>query len=405
MDTEKLILKLQLITLFDSISFGLIYAFLAPYLMVLGGDNVTTGMLAVSTLICELISINIAKDLIKAQGKRDALFTMFSIGVVSHVLLVLTRSYWFTIFARCLFSLTNQTQNIVKDLLVKKVSEDEVDYHLMVCNILRSSGFLIGPIVTGCLFNIGFSLSCILAAFLTLLSACLVLAIPKEKDDIPTEGADKSLIEQTVEQVSKTMVLFRKSNYKKNWDLLALKYLYISSVTIFFAKFPQILIYNFNADASVVGYTTSYMNAVTYIATYLAVTLKNKYEHVPMSILIYQGLLITFCSLLAACYAPVYTVFALACIPIIFARNYINTVWEKLYSNRKNNSLNALNDCVGLAAGLSMPLLFGVVCNIIRHNAVIIFSVIPIMISLYIFNTYTCKIKSLEEDADKTKNE
>ncbi|KAG5877557.1 hypothetical protein JTB14_023330 [Gonioctena quinquepunctata] len=404
MDTENRILKLQLITLFDSISFGLIYAFLAPYLMVLGGDNVTTGMLAVSILICQLLSDNIAKNLIQSYGKRDALFTMFSIATLSHVLLVLTGSCWFAILARCLFTLTYQSNNIIKDLLMRKVSEEEAEYHAKIHSILSSSGYIIGPVVTGCLFDVGFSLSCILAAILTLFNACLTLAIAKEADDVSSEVPEESIAKQTVKQVSKTVTLFKKSDYEKNWDLIALKFMYISSVTIFFTKFPQILKYNFNSDAAVIGYTTSFFNTVVFIADHFKVTLKDKYEHIPTIYLIHQALLISFFSFLVACYIPYYTIFAIACIPVIVAKSFINTTWNELYSGRRNDSLNGLNDHVGIAVGLTVPILFGITCNSIHHHAVISFSLVPMLLSLYILNTYTC-IFTVAEVRDKSKDE
>ncbi|CAG9823181.1 unnamed protein product [Phaedon cochleariae] len=404
MESSSYILKLQLITLFDSISFGLIYPFLPPYLLVLGGNNVTAGYLAVLTLICQLLSWNIAKDIVSYQGKKTALLTMFSFSIVSHLLLILTGSCWFTIFGRCIFALTNQSNEVVKELYIKKITKEETEFQLLIYNVLSSAGYIIGPVVSGCFFDTGFPLICVLAAVLTLINACLVLAIPTEQDDLPSEGPEKTLSERTIGYIWKAADLTKKSDYKQNWDILALKFLYTASFAIFFTKFPMILKTNYQSDSVTIGCTTAYINIAMFIATYVTKNMQEKLSSIPAIILCQQALVVLFFSMLIACYSPMYPLFALSVIPITFGRSYITTSWRKVYSERNNEFLDHVNDYVGILVGLTIPILFGIVCDMIKFNAVVLFSILPVLLALYILNKYTCDFEELE-GIDKSKDD
>lgn len=382
------IFVLHLITLFDSLSFGLIYAFLPPYLYVLGGTHLTTGLLAVTTLIAQLLSSDIIRDLIHFQGRKAALYTIFNIAAICHALLFLTNSCWFTILARCVFAATNQSNSITKAILMKKIHSDEIQFHLMTFNILSSSGYIIGPILAGCLFDISFAISCFLASVLTMINICLLTIITYEEDDSPSEGSDLSVVNRTVQHVKDAAEHFNNSDYKTNWDLISMKYMFTASTTIFFSKFPQILKHNYNADSVAIGYTTSYMNALMFIGIYLCNKFKSKMSELPLVLIINCGFVVVMICSLLACYSPVYSIYAALCIPIVLTRTLILDFWEDLVADRKNHDLKILGNSISIGAGLTVPIAFGILCNQIGHHAVIIFSVLPLVGSLIVLNRY-----------------
>lgn len=189
-----------------------------------------------------------------------------------------------------------------------------------------------------------------------------------------------------------------------NWDLIALKFLFTTSVTIFFSKFTQILKYNYDFDAVAIGTTSSYQNGLAFACPFAVDFIKDKYETEKFSLLS-PALLTLLASLLCACYAPITCIYLLFCIPMIVARCYLSYVWPHLFATRKNNALNKLNGPIGVCTGLTIPILFGIVCNHIEHHAVILFSVVPVMLSLLIlFKSPTWMYNALNEENDDGKN-
>ncbi|XP_050509692.1 major facilitator superfamily domain-containing protein 9-like isoform X1 [Diabrotica virgifera virgifera] len=385
MESSDDIFKLQLITLFDSLSFGLIYAFLPPYMIVLGGDNVTCGILAVTTLLAQLLSADIVRDLVNFQGRKAALYSILNVAGVCHALLFVTNSIWFTIFARCIFAATNQTSSILKTMILKRTPADDIQFQLMTFHIITSAGYLIGPIVAGCLFDVSFAISCFLAAFLTIVSIG-ILTFVKDIDDGPVEGSDLAVFQRAAQTVKSSVAEFNNSSYETNWDVMTIKYCFSASTSIFFSKFTQILKHNYESDSVAIGYTTSYMNALMFIGIYCSERLKKKLTNIPPNLLLNYSFAVLLISSLLACYSPAYVLYALLCIPVVLSRTLIFDLWEDILTERNNNDLKKTNESISVGAGLTVPIMFGVVCNQIGHHAVVLFSVLPLVASLVIIN-------------------
>lgn len=229
-----------------------------------------------------------------------------------------------------------------------------------------------------------------------------VVLIVYTPDETPVEREITESSFKPAEKVQKAFEDFRRSDYPRNWDLIALKYLFTTSISVFFSKFTQILKYNLNSDDVVIGYTTSYMNGLAFAATYIVALIRDKFPKEKV-LLTQISLLTLLISLIIACFAPIYCFYALACIPMIISRSYLNMVWKELYALRKNMALSEINEAVSIAAGLTIPLIFGVTCNEIGHYAVIFYSLVPIGSSLFIFNKYTSCYEQVEDGKDKNK--
>lgn len=186
-----------------------------------------------------------------------------------------------------------------------------------------------------------------------------------------------------------------------------LKFLFTSSISIFFSKFTQILQHNFSADAVIIGITSSYMNGLVFAGPYLLEKIIDKISNPKMD-LVHYSLCALLISILLACYSPFYSFYLLICIPLIFARCYLNTIWAKLFSSRKNEPLERINTSLGIISGIIIPVLFGITCDQIGHHAVIFYSAMPLVFSLLIYYKRTIMFSADNERREtnsKNKNE
>lgn len=198
------------------------------------------------------------------------------------------------------------------------------------------------------------------------------------------------------------MRYFGESNLQENWDLVILKFLFTSSISIFFSKFTQILQHNFSADAITIGITSSYMNGLIFAGPYLIDNVIDKGGLSKKLDLTQYSLCVLVMSVLLACYAPFYSFYLLMCIPLTLARCYLNTIWVKLFGSRKNEALERINASLGIISGLIIPVLFGITCDQIGHHAVILYSVIPLVFSLLVYykRTVIFAAKDKREDTN-----
>ncbi|XP_066248795.1 major facilitator superfamily domain-containing protein 9-like [Euwallacea similis] len=392
MSTEISVRNLQTILSLDSLSYGLIYYFISPYILKLGGSHVEVGLLTIGNILADLLSPDLCSLLIHLHGKKFTLFLIFNTALLSHILLVLTNSYWFVILVRILFSFTNQTQNLCLELLLNKADSEEDKKKINTnYSIFSGSGYILGPIISGYIFDFGFGYIGILAACLAFINSQLLVAVSKDdKDDkdVNSEYTEGSIVSKAYEKMMKNVQEFKKCKPEIHWDLLVVKYLFAGSVIIFFAKFTQILKHNFHSSNIVIGYTTAYINALIFAITYYADTFKIQ-EKFSVQFISETSFLLLSILMLLACYAPYYEVYMVLLALVIVLRTLVFSLWKDLFFERKNASLSKLNSAASVAAGLSIPLFFGIVCNQIAHNAVILFSWVPMFICWLIFKFYS----------------
>lgn len=184
---------------------------------------------------------------------------------------------------------------------------------------------------------------------------------------------------------------------------MTLKFLFTTSISIFFSKFTQILKYNFDADAIAIGSTTSYMNGLVFACPLLVDNMMEKYELNKFS-LMQKSLCTLLLSSILACYAPIFPFYLLMCIPLILSRCYLNVIWGELFTTRKNEALNKVNELTSLVAGLIIPIIFGIICNQIGHHAVVLFSVVPILLSFFVFFKRTIWSIATDDSTNDLKN-
>ncbi|KAL1491566.1 hypothetical protein ABEB36_012143 [Hypothenemus hampei] len=389
-ENNKQIRNLQILTALNSISYGIIYCFISPYLLKLGSSHVALGVLAVGNLIGDLLSSDVVNIFTHVGGKRYALFVILNAGIITNILLVLTDSVAFTILVRFLFCLTNQSQKLCQDLLIAKAENAEMKNRLQRnYNILSSSGFIIGPIISGYIFDIGFGYTGLLAACLCFLNVQLLMTISKNSNDDNAEHTDTSVLQKAINNVSQKYSDFTKCSPEKNWDLLLLKYLFASSVMIFFTKFAPILKHNYDASSVTIGYTGSYINAIAFLVAYYISTNSSKLRSYSLAILTETSFFFLTIFMFLTCYAPSYQYYLMFLTSVVFFKSLIISIWQDLFSTRNNAYLSGLNYTASTVAGLTTPLVFGFVCDRIAHQAVILFSCMPLAFGWIILKCYS----------------
>ncbi|XP_066156673.1 major facilitator superfamily domain-containing protein 9-like [Euwallacea fornicatus] len=404
MSTEVAIRNLQVIVALDSLSYGLIYCFISPYILKLGGSHVEVGLLTIGNVLADLLSPELCSLLTHQHGKKFTLFLIFNAALLSHLLLVLTNSYWFAILVRILISLTNQTQNLCLELLLNKADSEENKKKIRTnYSIFSGSGYILGPIISGYVFDFGFGYIGIIAACLAFINSRLLVAVNKDDKDANSEYIEGSVVSKAYEKVMANVQEFRKCKPEIHWDLLVVKYLFAGSIIIFFSKFTQILKHNFHSSSVVIGYTTAYINGLIFAITYYADILKIQKTYSVQFISEISFLLLSVLMLLA-CYAPYYEVYIVMLALVIILRVLVFSLWKDLFFERKNESLSKLNSAASVAAGLTIPVFFGIACNQIGHNAVILFSWVPMLICWLIFKFYSRFLNVVGHDKEEKKD-
>ncbi|CAH1965392.1 unnamed protein product [Acanthoscelides obtectus] len=327
---------------------------------------------------------------------------LFTIAILSNLLIVVAKNYWIVILARSIYSLTNQVPKFTKAILTQLCIAHDAKIHLQITDILTKLGLLIGPVIAGYLFETGFVFSCLLATTLAVSKIGIIMTVPEViLEDLSDPEVSKSFVQLahvpdtnsilgTVLLGIKTMIKnLAKCNISQNWDLLLVKFLYTASTIVFFSKFTQLLKNNMGCNSKIIGATVSYMNAVTFTAPHITRFLKENLHYDSLQNLFFFSFTVLAASTLLACVTTSYYLYLLACIPIIICRRYIQSMWTEMFACRGNRYLKPIIREVGIVAGLVIPIAFGILCNYIHVQAVMAFSSIPPLICLFIIKTYS----------------
>nr|CAH7735303.1 unnamed protein product [Callosobruchus chinensis] len=327
---------------------------------------------------------------------------IFTFGILSNLLIMVANNYWIVIFARSIYSLTNQVPKFTKAILTQLCFAHDTKYHLKVTDALTKLGLLIGPIIAGYLFEMGFVFACLLATVLAVSKIGIILTVPEViLEDLSDPEVSKSFVQlahvPNTNSILGTILLGIKStttnllkcNFWTNWDLLVVKFLYTTSTIVFFSKFTQLLKKNMGCGSKVIGVTVAYMNAITFVTPYILRFMKENLQYDSLQNCFFFSFAILATSTLMACVTSLYHVYLLACIPIIICRKYIQTTWTEMFACRGNRFLKPVIRQIGNITGLVVPIAFGILCNRIQAKAVVAFSSIPPLICLMIIKSYS----------------
>lgn len=162
-----------------------------------------------------------------------------------------------------------------------------------------------------------------------------------------------------------------------------MKFLFYTSMSVFFTRYSHILGNNFSSDTTTAGIIIAYTNALLFASTYMATQSK------PSTYFAEPVFLILILSVIFVCFSSSYLLYLIGCIPLVFCRCYINLIWKDLLSERKNDTLVELNNTVGILSDLTVPLLFGIMCDFIGFGAILLFTNVPLLMSYVILKKYS----------------
>lgn len=220
-------------------------------------------------------------------------------------------------------------------------------------------------------------------------------------DNPPSEPSDVPAVRRVRQTVERSVVELLHPHSIINWDVLVLQYLFSASVIIFSTKYSPVLKHNYNTNHTEIGLVTAYMNIVIFAGIEACHDLmeRAKASRYSPTLIINAMCSILFTSSILALYSPVLGLFCLMCIPVTFSRIMVVDTWNAFITERGNPNLTKASESANILAGLTVPLIFGVVANRIGHRAVIIFSIFPVLLMLMIVNMITVtRAPSLVQD-------
>ncbi|CAG9768869.1 unnamed protein product [Ceutorhynchus assimilis] len=396
--------NLQIITALDSLSYGLLYRYFPEATIInLGGTNITVAYYLTGVFVANFFAPQISTIMTgHCNGKKQKLFFSLTLTMFTKVMMAITRSYWTLIFMRLVFSAIDQTQHFCFNLLQEKEQTEnrhlKGSFQLLNFTVLSGSGFIIGPIISGFFFDMkhGFRIITMLAALLTLTNIILLGKI--DEDCLCNRSYCERTSSFTTKPVSDgTRESLKKAKLSKNWDIILIQFLFASSYLIFSNEFPKIMSYNYQVTSSfAIGSTIAYMNTLVFACNKFASNVMRNIDNYPIIFASELLFFITTTFMFLVCYAPTYELFLLLLPPIVFLHSLINAaIWEGLYEERNNEHLNKLNnnDLALDLAGFTIPILFAVAHNRFKHNAVIIFTFMPLLMCWLVTKFYSRFLK------------
>ncbi|CAG9863916.1 unnamed protein product [Phyllotreta striolata] len=388
MDRNNIIFRLQIITLLDSICYGLIYIFLAPYLLVLGGNAITIGIFGSVTMVFQVMSILIVKEMLQQSGLKETLVDMFIIAAITHTMLFVTKSPCGAIMIRCLFASVNQTTNVIKEIFVKYLPQDRREYHMNIYNTLYSAGFVIGPILSGALFEISFTYSCLLAAILTIVNIWLIVTIPIEEDIVSTP-VDVSMVKKIRQTVEHRLTEFRQPITKENWDILAVQFLFTANVIFVTTKFAPVTSHNYQHSHSDLGVICAYMNILIFVALHFSPAIMEKLDRHSPATVVKAMFGVILVSAVLSFFSPYILLFCAMYVPLTFARIVLNESWKAVHHERGGSRLDGICESVNFASGFAVPLAFGVGEFYFGHLVTIYSTIVSLVLAMLVVQFVT----------------
>ncbi|KRT83929.1 membrane transporter [Oryctes borbonicus] len=292
------------------------------------------------------------------------------------------------IIIRLIFFLVNQTQSICKAFVADIETREEHNLIYSKMNLLGVLSFIIGPIIGGYVFDMeqGFYYISIITFSITLAAVLLALILPNDKH---TETSAANLAEKLVINFT-TSVRSLNMQYGMYWNIILMKIYVTISVTVFFMKFSLLLKFLYNKGNIAIGYTYAYQSLLLFLTTLLVPLSEKVYEGQNIKRLSHSLSLLTI-SIANICYAPTYPMYLICFIPLSLAKSIFDSTFQNITNNNSFNDLSKGLDTITTLTSIGIPLVFGYFCDFYMHNAVKVFSIIPLVVVMLLMHFFTKK--------------
>lgn len=369
----------------DSVNLGLIMPVLNPHLLSIGASHTATGLLVSLHCVGQIVATALIKGLSHKYNKRQALIYTLIVALISNFVLAVCSSFWVVFAARLAFYVTNQTQTVLHAYI--HATEDNSKHEIIkgVFGALGVGGFLVGPIISGYMFqwHHGFSLVCLLASGISLISILIVWLLPLLRNGSDAPDLTAYILNDLMVSSEQTKIKLLRANVKCNWNVYLLKALVSTSLTAFFMKFSMLLKKHYNASSVVIGYTVAYQSMVMFLMNFALAWVKSLLSPNGKTQLV-QILSTSIVAMSGICYAITHGLYMTLFIPLALSRLLLDSVWAAVvFAGRGPEAADAATVFTTITA-IVVPVTLGSFCDIMDEQAVKVFAIVPLLLAVFV---------------------
>ncbi|XP_008199091.1 uncharacterized protein LOC103314529 isoform X2 [Tribolium castaneum] len=379
---------------------GILQAALSRHIMLKGGTHHIQGWVAALIFILQ----SIAKELtaLFEHGKKHALnFCLFSVFFIFFTF-VFEDGLWVTLGLRLVFAVFNQVLVYSKEFVAKITPEET---HIKYFNLVegtRVAGLALGNSLGGHLFlcNENFSSLAMFSTVFTLVAILLMQYVEEDTDIKRPQTHFKQMPSICYHRLKNLKTV----NYKKHWDCMLLQAAYTTTFSIYFVRFCFLLVFNYNLGTVVVGYSIAYQHMWLFATSMLVPFVKERVQNKKK--LFEHSLLISGFLLPGLYYAPSYECYLFLLIPMFFCFMLVNALLDDdaLGLSLKPDVFEASNTIAYLVNVIG-PIFFGIVCQYFGGYGFKFFSLLPMVICVYLLNQRFMKTEQEQETEARIKQD
>ncbi|XP_032980976.1 major facilitator superfamily domain-containing protein 9 isoform X3 [Rhinolophus ferrumequinum] len=325
---RRFLLCLYLVGFLDLFGVSMVVPLLSLHVKSLGASPTVAGIVGSSYGILQLFSSTLVGCWSDVTGRRTSLLVCILFSALGYLILGASTNVFLFALARVPVGIFKHTLSISRALLSDLVSEKERPLVIGQFNTASSVGFILGPMVGGCLTELdgGFYLTCFICFSVFMLNAGLVWLFPwsdikvnntknglrlgknralsgktdyEVQEGSPTPGSTahgKPAGPPWTEVVS-TLRVMRTLLFSDMWDILLVRLLMAMAVMLYYSNFVLALEERFGVSPKTTGYLISYSSALGALAGCALGPIMRLYGHDSHRILLHSNTL-TFLLLL-----------------------------------------------------------------------------------------------------------
>ncbi|KAM8784923.1 major facilitator superfamily domain-containing protein 9 isoform 1-T1 [Rhynchonycteris naso] len=325
---------LYLLGFLDLFGVSMVVPLLSIHIKSLGASPTVAGIVGSSYGILQLFSSPLVGCWSDVVGRRFSLLVCILFSALGYLILGASTNLFMFALARVPVGIFKHTLSISRALLSDLVPEKERPLFIGQLNTASSVGFILGPMVGGCLIELdgGFYLTCILCFSVFILNAGLVCLFPLSegkvtssknmlqlhKNHAPLEKTNcevqeasptpQSMVSEKTPRPPWMEVMFTLQNMKslifsEMWDIFLVRLLMATAVMLYYSNFVLALEERFGMRPKVTSYLISYSSVLGALSGLVLGPVMRVYKHNCYRVLLHSSAL-TFLLLLLYCMAP-----------------------------------------------------------------------------------------------------
>ncbi|XP_075446542.1 major facilitator superfamily domain-containing protein 9 [Ascaphus truei] len=390
---------LHVVGFLDLFGVSMIVPLLNHHIRSLGASHTTAGIVGSFYGVLQLFSSPIVGSWSDIAGRRYSLITCIVLSALGYGLLGLSTNLYIYAIARIPVGIFKHSLSISKAFLSDLVPERERPLVMGRFNAASSMGFILGPVVGGCLTELpgGFYITSFLCSAIFIINAGLVWFIPRNEHilssvvpcsndftifnqkttTILTSKSELNLLvsheangvikcNATQSLLVQAIAMFRKVigvAFSHMWDIFLVRLLIGIAVMLYYSNFALAMEERFQITPRTTGYLISYGSTLGALAGFLLGPLSRFYEHNSYTMMLHSSFL-TFLSVFIYAVAPTIWIVVLSSTFLAFSTNVGRTcvVDLELTLGEKHGSgtLIGVGQSVTSVGRILVPLLSGI---------------------------------------------